>query len=65
MEKTSKKKRTSSTVKNRYMKKTYRTFRFILRYDVEQDIIDYIEKQPSKNEFIKSCIKEKMNKSCK
>lgn len=65
MEKTSKKKRTSSTVKKRYMKKTYRTFRFILRYDVEQDIIDYIEKQPSKNEFIKSCIKEKMNKSCK
>ena len=45
---------------NKYNKKAYKAIAFRLRKDTESDIIKFIEDQPNKNEFIKSCIVEKM-----
>ena len=47
---------------NKYNKKVYKTITFRLRKDTESDIIKFIDEQPNKNEFIKSCIVEKMKK---
>lgn len=57
-----KKKRTSASVTNRYIGKTYRIFRFIARKDTESDIIEYLEKQESMQAVIKNAIREYMEK---
>ena len=48
--------------KNKYNAKTYRTVCLRLRKDTEKEIIDFIESQTNKNEFLKNCVIEAMKK---
>lgn len=47
----------------KYTKKTYRRYELKLRKDNEQNLIDHLDKQPSKNDYIKQLIiKDLQNK---
>ena len=52
----------STAAKNvyKYMRKAYKKYAIIIRYDTEQAIIDHLEKQESKNNYIKELIKKDM-----
>lgn len=50
----------STKAKSKYNKKTYTTFSFRLKKDIEKDIIDYINSLTNKNDFFKNCVREKM-----
>ena len=47
----------------KYMRKAYKKYSIIIRYDTEQALIDHLEKQPSKNEYIKQLIVKDMEKN--
>ena len=47
----------------KYVKKTYQRFELKLRKDSEQHLIEHLNKQPSKNDYIKQLIiKDYQNK---
>lgn len=41
----------------------YKKYLLILNVNKGEELIDYIEKQPNKNEFIKACILEHLKKA--
>ena len=45
----------------KYNKKKYKDFKFRVRRDNEEEIIDYLSMQRSINEYIKELIKKDMN----
>lgn len=53
---------TSSTVKNRYNRKTYKQYLIQVRPDSEQDIIDRLEAQRNKSGYIKALIRADIEK---
>ena len=50
-----------STIRqNRYNKKTYKSYTLRLRIDNQKDLIEKIEKQESKNDYLVNLIKKDM-----
>lgn len=47
----------------KYNEKTYRNFRFNVRYDTESDIIELLESKESVNAYILDLIKQDMKKT--
>lgn len=62
MEETPKKRKThtSNAVKYRYEKKAYTKIMLRLRKEEDADILEALEKAPSKNAFIKECIRKNL-----
>lgn len=55
--------RTSQEVRDRYRKKSYKHYNIDVNVNTESDIVSIMEKQPNKQGFIKSAIREKGKKS--
>ena len=59
-----------ATIKQRayiqeYHKDNYRRFSFLLHKTIDADLLEYLEKQPNKNAYLKGLIRQDMEKGSK
>ena len=48
---------------NRYRKAHYKNYCFRMIYEKDKELMDYYDRQPNKNEYIKSLIEQDMKKA--
>lgn len=62
---THKEKKEFLTYQKEYVKEHYRTYLIRMNYEDDAAIIEWLEKQDNKSEYIRQCLMECMNRSAK
>lgn len=62
---THKEKKEFLTYQKEYVKEHYRTYLIRMNYEDDAEIIDWLEKQDNKSEYIRQCLQECMKRSSK